>query len=347
MAAALFTAVTNNNLEGVNAILDISGADPNVTQNGKTPLHIACKKGYVRIVRRLIAPGKPNRPINVNVRADYSDSTDEVMAYNGVTPLFIAASKGFRNIVTALLSVADIDVNAADYDTGSTPFLKAAENHFLEILHSLIEHDANYNTPDIFGTTPLHAAILNSGDNEARRMEVIEFLLDLVDINVNSLITAGTDMHKSPLYSVAEDCEPEIFELLLDAGADINAPTRNGSVYANREEFCEEISELISDNSGATNVASRANNVMNDPELVRSNAPRVNINNNNPVVVANNAGGAARDPEVVAANSVPARGGRRKTRKYRRTVRHRSAHRATTRRPKKAGKKQNKITKMK
>ena len=81
-------------------VLKLPGIDVNVVDRcGKTPLHFACEKGYLRIVTDLLDHPK----IDVTVVNQYER-----------TPLHTASWYEHVDVVTALLACSEIDVNVTN-----------------------------------------------------------------------------------------------------------------------------------------------------------------------------------------------------------------------------------------
>ena len=97
----IFEAIGNNNINRVKELLE-SGVDVNSqTEYGDTPLHVACEKNKIEIVKLLLQ----NSNIDVNVEDEY-----------GNTPLYIACEKNYIEIVKLLLAKSDIEIYF-DYNT--------------------------------------------------------------------------------------------------------------------------------------------------------------------------------------------------------------------------------------
>jgi ankyrin repeat protein len=121
---------------------------------GETPLTVAAQKGYLGIVKELIA-----------ANADVNKAQD-----NGLTPLIFATLNGHLEIVKALIA-AKADVNSAD-DEGYTPLIVAAQKGYLEIVKELIAAGADVNKGNAGNKyTPLSMAFSN------RHREIVKVLI--------------------------------------------------------------------------------------------------------------------------------------------------------------------------
>ena len=116
-------------LESIDALL---GAGANVDaedQEGRTSLMIACEKGYIQIVDKLI---------QCDARVYMKDRMDK-------TPLFYAIEAPAENsdvVVRLIKEGANID-SATVYNC--TPLLRATQKQYHQILPLLIENKANVN----------------------------------------------------------------------------------------------------------------------------------------------------------------------------------------------------------
>lgn len=149
----LMAAVISGNVEAVKTLLN-SGAAPNPSRwIDSFPFVTACRKGYVEIVRELIAAGA-----NVNAGFD-------------CLPLHTAAGKGHLEIVRLLLE-AGADVEGHEEDAW-TALMSASSKGHLKVVKLLVEAGANVSAWSQ-GATPLMLAA--SGAHP----EVYDFLYPLV-----------------------------------------------------------------------------------------------------------------------------------------------------------------------
>jgi ankyrin repeat protein len=201
---------------------------------GRTPLHMAVLKGHEKLARAMIAAGaNVNQPDN-----------------KGYTPLHEAAEAGNLAMVKALIqSGADVAKSQASHHT--TPLILAIRNaangqkDSAEIIHLLLEHNADINTADKDGVTPLMAAAAR-GDNElvglflaggadaAVRDRLGRNVLQHCNENIKKETVellvkadAGIDnrdsWNRTPLISAVMDNNVKMVQALLDSGADVNA----------------------------------------------------------------------------------------------------------------------------
>lgn len=119
-----------------------------------------------------------------------------------------------RELVT---SATDLELHLDD--NGSTPLIIAASNGHIPLMRALLEHGAHVDTPDYDGYTALGWAISHS-----RMQEPVELLLEY-QANVNHL-QPGI---RTPLMVAIQENLPQIANRLLDAGADANLSSHEGT----------------------------------------------------------------------------------------------------------------------
>ena len=174
----------------------------------------------------------------------------------GCTQLMTAAERGQLKRVRALLEVgADVDARSS---VGITALALAAGAGHLEVVRVLLRAGAN---PNIFGGT-FHGgpfAIWNASLNRCNKdwLEIFQAMLTAgVEINpaigiymspigvairkddpvmIKALLLKGADVNlidpetgETPLIFAAQYSRPEVVNVLLDAGAEINAKDKTG-----------------------------------------------------------------------------------------------------------------------
>lgn len=173
------------------AFLLEKGADPNANGSGYTALHIAVRRGDVRLVKELLARGAdpdvrlvkatPARRISDDVAlprplvgttplwlaAYYGqveilrelaahNATPTLTSNNGATVLMAAIGRNQMNALEMVKILADlgIDVNAAD-EEGNTALHRAASSGFDPLVQFLVERGAELEAENTKGETPL------------------------------------------------------------------------------------------------------------------------------------------------------------------------------------------------
>ena len=166
-------------------------ADLDVGHAGWTALTRACDKGYLDIVKALLAAG-----------ADKDKGNDF-----GNTPLIRAALKGHLKVVQVLLK-ARAKVDTANKQHGDTALILAAHYGLIEVVEALLTAGANKDHADMYGNTALISAAYHS------RTQVVE-----------ALLKAGADFKKvdtdgETALMIATNCgHTEIVQLLQAAAA--------------------------------------------------------------------------------------------------------------------------------
>jgi ankyrin repeat protein len=193
----LFLAVDNFHFDTAKVLLE-AGANPNKWDwQGRTPLYSAVD------VNTLPRGGRPDRP-----------STDETSALDIIRLLLEAGAN-----VNAQLKMYPLWRHIGDdrgcdsmLTTGATALLRAAKTFDVAAMRVLIEHDALLELPNDGGITPLMAAAgLGSVECDARGYGggIPQYL--------------STDVEQASIRAL---------ELLLAAGADVNARTTSGRAGA-------------------------------------------------------------------------------------------------------------------
>jgi ankyrin repeat protein len=221
---------------GVRALLQ-QKADVNATQpDGTTALHWAVRANDLETTQLLLRAGAA-----VSATTRY-----------GVTPLYLAAVNGNASVIDALLG-AGADANAAN-PGGETALMTAARTGRIDAVRLLLDKGAAINAQErVRGQNALMWAVLE------HHADVVSLLLSrgaIVDAATTISIPDGTTgepegtsgdigahgpgIYRSravpspsgamtPLLFAARDGNLAMARILLDAGADINRPSANGT----------------------------------------------------------------------------------------------------------------------
>ena len=154
----MFEAVCENKLEVVKELLNSKKIwinRRNEDDDGFTPLHGACLKGYGEMVKLLLenAISKKNT-IHLN-------SFD----CNGCRPIYYAIKGNHIDIVRQLIDLEIVEVNCIINDEGNTSLHFACQIGELEMVQLLLEKKANINAVNDYGDTPLHVAVYKDHKN--------------------------------------------------------------------------------------------------------------------------------------------------------------------------------------
>jgi cytohesin len=210
----LFTAITEGDLEYTKTALEENPKLVNSKdESGDTPLILAASIGNKDLCEVLIAKG----------------ANLEAQGENG-TALHEAAIRNYKDIVELLISNG-ANVNARD-KSGNTPLYYAStfgqgrkrdNKNDWDIARSLASNGAKINMKSGSGDTPLHSAALYAPG------EIVGLFIDN-GANVNVRLSSSgwnrkANVGPAPLHKACmrADKDIEVIELLIDAGADINA----------------------------------------------------------------------------------------------------------------------------
>ncbi|RFU74300.1 ankyrin repeat [Trichoderma arundinaceum] len=238
---ALHVAAEGQSLKFAKKLIE-AGADVDAqTKNSLTPLHIAIEKQSLGLSLLLL-----EKKAKVDIKAK-----------GGLTPLHIAAKNGSLALARALCK-AGADVNAKAKD-GSTPLHMAVGQKNTLIVQTLLENNVEKEATDIKGRTPLFRAVvdgnvevatllIDAGANVAavadgrtslhvalnhgvNGFEVAERLLQAVEKPRAKALYADmarTTDGATPLHIAAERRPMRAVEMLINAGANINAIDKDG-----------------------------------------------------------------------------------------------------------------------
>jgi ankyrin repeat protein len=168
-------------------------------------LHAAVAADDLERLRAAIAAG-----------TDINAADDE-----GRTPVMAATHLRQTEAVRALLNAgADVDLRDGMLDN---PFLYAGAEGLLDILRLAHAAGANTRLTNRYGGTALIPAC------ERGHVEVVRFLLDETDVDVNHVNNLGwTALLEAVILSDGGPRHQQIVTLLLDHGADPALPDRDG-----------------------------------------------------------------------------------------------------------------------
>ncbi|XP_015785680.1 protein phosphatase 1 regulatory subunit 16A [Tetranychus urticae] len=169
-----------------------------------TPLHAAATCGLLHLVRYLISKGADLLAVNADGNMPYDICEDES------TLDYIESEMAKRGITQEMIDETRASV----------------ENRMLLDLRKVAEEGGDLEFRDSQGATPLHIAAANGYS------AVVEFLLD----NHVSTDVVDNDLWQ-PIHAAACWGHPDVLEQLVQAGADLNAKTKNGETPL---DICED-----------------------------------------------------------------------------------------------------------
>jgi ankyrin repeat protein len=178
------------------ALLLAHGANVNApTWDLRTPLHCAAAIGHLPLVRLFLDAG-----------ADLN-----VQDQSGKTPVGLAVSRGYEDAARSLLALG------ADYTLDLAAYLDD-----LEKARSLLDSGANPNWRGASGSLPLYVAIRQGN------APIVRLLIERGASPAMLVDSSGyTALHQAATYGYSE-----VIQVLIDAGADVNAKTKYGSTPA-------------------------------------------------------------------------------------------------------------------
>lgn len=125
-------------------------------ESGKTPLHVACQKGHLNVVKIFKSELDPEK---VKKLLDSEENT----------PLHLACQSNNKDVVLYLADEMKVDVNARNRK-GEEPLHIAVQFASTHIVGILLNRGAKIECQDIVGCTPLHHAA------RSNQKDMVEFL---------------------------------------------------------------------------------------------------------------------------------------------------------------------------
>jgi uncharacterized protein len=199
----LMTAARSGNPDAVKLLLD-RGADPNAREksNGETALMWAAAENHPEAVRVLVRSGAEvnARSLSLTYKQDRFglEGVVTILPRGNLTALMYAARQGSLDAAKALAETG-ADLNLTDPD-GISALLLATINGHYDTAAMLVEKGANPEVSDSAGMGPLYAAV------------DMNFLVEIYG--------------NPPLKSKSRIRPIELMKVLLDHGADVNAPLK-------------------------------------------------------------------------------------------------------------------------
>lgn len=235
----LFLAAESGDVERVHFLLTRPGIAPGQTDNhGWTPLHVATKEGHADVVSELLRHmdvNLPNRsgatPLLLAVQRQRLALARRLVEHgadlrqadkDGTSPFHAACQHGHGEMVRwlwqAMTQQGARDLLNARTTTGATPLQLAAASGNADVVQFLLGREGvDACAADDDGWTPLHKAA------QTHNTHATALLLRHIDVN--------TPLHSgaSPLLIAISNQQLAVAELLLNNGADIHQPMKDGT----------------------------------------------------------------------------------------------------------------------
>jgi cytohesin len=290
LGVSIHHAASYGNIEAVKRYI-ASGADVNKTSGGgRDPLSWAVQDGHKEIAELLIANGAD---VNANDHA-------------GTAPLHRAAFRGWEEIAELLIAKG-ADVNARNNFNYWTPLHWASDRGHKEIAELLITAGSDVNLMDKDGKTPLDVAIGPSFTGKSKIPETADLLrkhggktakelppatllesVDVVDLQgIKDFLAKGVDVNAkdgtlAPLHLAAFRGYTEVVELLVAAGADVNAKIQErffGGTPLTRAAYGghKEIVELLISNGADVNAKNEDDETPLDFAIIRKRTETIDL----------------------------------------------------------------------
>ncbi|MDF2576946.1 MAG: serine/threonine-protein phosphatase 6 regulatory ankyrin repeat subunit A-like [Chlamydiales bacterium] len=199
-------------------------------ENGHTPLHIACKRGFKNLVELLVQ----------------NDCKIDIQDQNGHSPLHIAIIE--RHVEVALYLIDRMALMNIPDLTGSTPLHYACEKGEIALINKMLREGANIELEDNDHDTPLARAYKN--DHHQLTVQLIKRLAEESNNGENPIHIIGKynlpfllyhfideeyDLNKQneqlqqPLHYACARAHSEAVLAFLENGAQVDVPDRDGN----------------------------------------------------------------------------------------------------------------------
>ena len=252
---ALMIVARSNNVKAAEVFIK-AGADVNATETwkGQTAVIWAAAQSQPEMLKLLLKHGGDPDARSIPERWDRQITSERRYQWRpagGLTALIYAAREGCQECARALVE-AGADIDLAD-DGGTSPLLAAIINKHFDTAKYLVEAGANVDKWSERGENPVYSAVdMNTlphggypdrpSTDETSAIEMLKILLDhganpnlqlklqpiyrslKDDRGADSMLSTGA----TPLLRAAKAFDLDSMKLLVEHGAHLDLPNRNG-----------------------------------------------------------------------------------------------------------------------
>ncbi|OQV20269.1 Transient receptor potential cation channel subfamily A member 1 [Hypsibius exemplaris] len=197
---ALHLAVINGDIEMIQLLAGHLSNLNSKDADGNTPLHLTAAENNIPVAECLLRIGADPRVAN--------EAGDDV--------LHLAVRSGSVEMVQVLLESQLVDKNSPGWN-GETALHVAASQNELECAKLLLQHRADITRRCGSGGLPIHYAARFGS------LDVLRFFLQTPKLRVDEMLRSVDDEEATPLHLAVNRGDCDTAELLLEAGAPINA----------------------------------------------------------------------------------------------------------------------------